>query len=677
MASSQEAEAFLRRLLEASDTLEHPCIVHDHEFRIQFANQAYLNAAQARLDEVAGKPYWEVYPRVPGPFPFPTEGGAPETCQTTESGEIYCMRSLALRDLEGPSLYGVQFIEDVTERRRLEAALQREQALTHATIESAPGIFYVIDPDCRFIRWNQYLNRMTGLSDEELRQTHALSIVHPDDKERVNAKIREIFSVGYGEAETRLLAKDKGVREYTFTGKRFSTDGAVYLAGIATDITEYKRAEYRLEHLATHDRLTDLPNRNLFFDRLQHGLDRAARHGAQLAVLFVDLDNFKQINDSLGHATGDVLLSQAADRLRACTRRQDTVSRLGGDEFTVIVEDFQEGAEATVAATAERIIEALSARFDLGVGQVQVTASVGIALYPKDGRDMTTLLRHADVAMYKAKELGKNNYQFFAEDMNAQTTERRALENELREALARDEFFLVYQPQVNLRSARVIGVEALLRWQHPRRGLVLPEEFIPLAESSGLIIPIGEWVLRGVCAQLRAWSGSGLRSVRVAINLSPRQFRQEGLAENIRNILSEYDISPASLGIELTETCVMDDAASATTILRQLKAMGIGLALDDFGVGYSSLQYLKRFPIDDLKIDSHFIKDLATDPEDQAIVTAIITMGHSMHMEVIAEGVETHQQLEFLRGRGCDSVQGHFVNYPLSAQRTGEVLGLA
>jgi predicted signal transduction protein with EAL and GGDEF domain len=374
---------------------------------------------------------------------------------------------------------------------------------------------------------------------------------------------------------------------------------------------------------------------------------------------------------------GDSVLTQVAEQLQACTRKQDTVSRLGGDEFTVIVEDIRESSEEIVAATAERIIRALAAPFDLGAHQALLSASVGIAFYPKDGTDVPTLLRSADAAMYKAKEIGKNNYQFFTAEMNTHAAERRALESDLRGALERDEFFLVYQPQVNLRSARIIGVEALLRWQHPQRGLLLPDEFIPLAEATGLIVPIGDWVLRGVCAQLREWSGKGLRSIRVAVNLSPRQFRQAGLEITIQSILRENGVSASSLEFELTETCVMDNAASATEILQRLKDMGVGLAIDDFGMGYSSLQYLKRFPIDLLKIDGHFVKDLATDPEDQAIVSAIITMGHSMHLDLIAEGVKTQQQLDFLRINGCDLVQGYYLNRPLSAQRTAEVIGSA
>jgi len=673
-ASSSEKGAVLNQLLDACDTLSHPIFLHDHEFRILFANRAYLSRAKASLEDILGRPYWQVFPRAQGPLGSClralSDGAETEVEDIrTDAGEVFCCRALAINGADGRYLYSIHLLEDVTEHRRLEESLRREQALTDATIQCAPGVFYVIDIEGRFIRWNRYVNRITNLSDDALLQTSALSIVHPEDRPRIAAKIQEVFSVGYAEAEARLVTIDNGVRDFSFTGQRFKVDGAIYLVGYGVDITELKRVWSQLEHLATHDRLTGLPNRNLFFDRLQHGLDKAARRGEHLAVLFVDLDNFKQINDSFGHQMGDLLLSQVADQLRACTRKQDTVSRLGGDEFTVIVEDIRVSSEEIVAATAERIIKAIAAPFDLGGREALLSASVGIAFYPKDGEDMATLLRSADTAMYKAKEIGKNNYQFFTAEMNTHAAERHALESDLRGALERGEFFLVYQPQMNIHSARIIGAEALLRWQHPRRGLLLPDEFIPLAEATGLIVPIGDWVLRSVCAQLREWSSKGLRTIRVAVNLSPRQFRQESLVNSVQAILRENGVSASSLEFELTETCVMDDPASATEILKQLKNMGIGLSIDDFGMGYSSLQYLKRFPIDNLKIDSHFIKDLVTDSEDRAIVSAIITMGHSMHLEVIAEGVETQQQLEYLRIEGCDFVQGYYINRPFSAQR--------
>jgi diguanylate cyclase (GGDEF)-like protein/PAS domain S-box-containing protein len=676
----ESAEAF-HRLLHACDSLNSPIFVHDGEFRLLFANSAYLTRANTSLDQVLGKPYWQVFPEVSGPLSSclrALNSGIEEAeveDVTTAANETFCSRSLAIHGAGGTYLYSVHVLEDVTELRRLEDAVRREKALADAAIACSPGVFYVINRERRYVRWNAFVNLLTGLSDEDIPKTSALRIVHPDDQPRVAAKIEEVFREGHAETEARLVTVDRGVRDFTFTGRRFEVDGNVYLAGVGVDITDIKRARERMEHLATHDRLTGLPNRNLFFDRLQHSLDKAARRGEHSALLFVDLDNFKPINDGLGHAMGDLLLMQVADRLRACTRKQDTVSRLGGDEFTVIAEDLRVSSDELVGATAERIIEALAMPFDLGGHEASLSASIGIAFYPKDGSDVASLMKSADTAMYRAKEVGKNNYQFYTEEMNAQAAARRSLEGDLIGALGRGEFFLEFQPQMGLGSGRIHGVEALLRWRHPQRGLLLPDEFIPLAEASGLIVPIGDWVLRAACAQLLEWAGKGIRGVRVAMNLSPRQFREEGLAERILAIMRESGVAAERLGFEITETCVMDDAESATEILRRLKEMGVGLAIDDFGMGYSSLQYLKRFPIDDLKIDGHFIRDLATDPEDQAIVSAIITMGHSMHLEVIAEGVETQEQLEFLRAEGCDRVQGYFIDHPLSGERAAEVIG--
>lgn len=678
-ASRWETNETLRQLLDASNTLSHPVFIHDREFRILFANRAYLDRAGLGLEALHNLPYWQVFPLSQGPLPSClralADGRETEVEDIrTDDGRIFSSRALAIRDGSGAYQYSIHLMEDVTERRRLEETLRRERALTDATIDCAPGVFYVIDAEGRYRRWNRYLNAMTGLSDTELRQTSALTTIHPDDRQYIADKIQAVFREGYAEAEARVLTVDKGIRDFSFTGQRFEVGGEMFLAGFGVDVTEIKRAWDHMEHLATHDRLTGLPNRNLFFDRLQHSIEKAARRGEHLAVMFVDLDNFKTINDSFGHQMGDMLLIQVAAQLRACTRRQDTVSRLGGDEFTVIAEDIRESSEDVVAGTAERIIHTLETPFDLGGREALLSASVGIAYYPKDGEDMTTLLRSADTAMYKAKEIGKNNYQFFTEEMNAHTAERHALAADLRRALTGGEFYLVYQPQVDLRSERILGVEALLRWQHPTRGLLLPDAFIPLAETTGLIVPIGEWVLRHVCAQLREWSGQGLNGFRVAVNLSPRQFRQQGLVETIREIVHESGVPASSLEFELTESCVMDDAATAARILQQLKDMGVWLAIDDFGAGYSSLKYLKRFPIDNLKIDSHFIKDLASDSDDQAIVDAIITMGHSMRLAVIAEGVETQQQMEFLQSKGCDSVQGHYIDYPLSARDVSKVI---
>jgi EAL domain-containing protein (putative c-di-GMP-specific phosphodiesterase class I) len=339
---------------------------------------------------------------------------------------------------------------------------------------------------------------------------------------------------------------------------------------------------------------------------------------------------------------------------------------MGGDEFTVLAEDLRASVEETVSATAERMIASLSLPFDLGGRETFISASVGVALYPKDGKHLETLLKNADTAMYQAKKRGKNTYQFFSQVMNAGASERAAIESGLRQALSRGEFFLVYQPQMQLDSKQVIGLEALLRWNHPERGVVLPDEFLRIAETTGLIVPMGDWVLQAVCGQIREWMQQGVPDLRVAVNLSARQFKEKALSGTIRRILDEHKVPASNLELELTESTVMNDPESAAATLQQLKDMGMRLAIEDFGTGYSSLQYLKHFLIDSLKIDSRFTRYIATDAADQAIATAIITMGHSMNMNVIAEGVETAQQFEFLRTQGCDMAQGYYIDQPLS-----------
>ncbi|MFA7386675.1 MAG: diguanylate cyclase, partial [Thiohalobacteraceae bacterium] len=572
-APATESAETLQRLLDACNRLNSPIFVHDCEFRILYANSAYLARGKASLDHALGRPFWQVFPQTEGPLPGCRRvltGGDEEAVEDicTDDNEIFCCRSLAVHSGQGGYLYSIHVMEEVTELRRLEEALRSEKALADATISCAPGIFFVVDPDGYYVRWNSYVNRITGLSDEELPTITALSIVHPGDALRIEAKLNEVFRIGYGTDESRLVTLDQGIRDFAFTARRFEVAGNVYLAGFGIDITDLKHARDRMEHLATHDRLTGLPNRNLFFDRLQHSIDKAARRGEHIALLFVDLDNFKAINDRLGHPMGDILLEQVADRLRACTRKQDTISRLGGDEFTVIAEDLPAASEELVGATAERMIAVLATPFDLAGNTAFLSASIGIAFYPKDGKDITALTTSADTAMYRAKEVGKNNYKFFTEEMNVHAAERRALEIDLVGALERGEFFLEYQPQVHLRSGQVLGVEALLRWRHPERGLLLPEQFIPFTETSGLVMPIGDWVLRASCAQLLDWAKQGVRQVRLAVNLSPRQFRQENLAERIASIMRECGISGSQLTLELTETCVMDDAAAATEILK-------------------------------------------------------------------------------------------------------------
>ena len=437
------------------------------------------------------------------------------------------------------------------------------------------------------------------------------------------------------------------------------------------DITRRKAAERRIEHLAHHDFLTDLPNRSLLRDRLDVALAQARRHGQLVAALFIDLDRLKVVNDTLGHAAGDQMLREAAARLASCTREGDTVARLGGDEFMVVLPNLSDARGA--AAAAQKIRESLAHPTDLTGQEVCISASIGVSLFPADAADAEALIRNADAAMYSAKRHGGDNYQFYTADLNVQVQERLAIEQGLRIAEQRNELYLLYQPKIDLRSGRIIGVEALLRWQHPSLGLISPERFIPIAEETGLIIPIGEWVLRTACKQIRAWRDRGIE-LPVAVNLSACQFRQRNLAQTIHRILSETGVPPQWLEIEITESDVMENAESAIATLDELKARGVSISVDDFGTGYSSLSYLKRFPLDVLKIDRSFVRDIAVDSDDAAIVEAIIALARSLEIKVVAEGVETEDQMAFLNRSGCDFAQGYLFSPPVDAEQIAVLL---
>jgi diguanylate cyclase (GGDEF)-like protein/PAS domain S-box-containing protein len=426
-----------------------------------------------------------------------------------------------------------------------------------------------------------------------------------------------------------------------------------------------KHAEERIRHLAHYDELTGLANRSMINQCLKHAVAQARRNSKPLAVLFIDLDRFKNVNDTLGHGAGDMVLKEVARRLLECLRASDTVGRLGGDEFVVLIEETPDPTHGAVVA--QKILAAISRSFTLDGQEFHFTASIGISTYPADGDDMQNLLKNADIAMYRAKEQGKNNYQFYSAQMNVHTLERLTLESDLRRALERNEFVLNYQPKVHIGSGRITGMEALVRWQHPTNGLVPPMKFIPLAEETGLIVPIGLWVLKTACAQNKAWQARGLPPLRIAVNLSARQFVHEDLLRDVAGVLEETGLDPTLLELEITESMVMKDPAHAVKLLSGLKGMGIPLSIDDFGTGYSSLSYLKRFPLDSLKIDRSFIRDLPDDADDTAITRAIVAMAHGLKLSVIAEGVETEEQLDFLRATGCDEMQGYLFSKPVSA----------
>jgi diguanylate cyclase (GGDEF)-like protein len=439
-----------------------------------------------------------------------------------------------------------------------------------------------------------------------------------------------------------------------------------------THAAELQRANQQLQHVATHDALTGLPNRVLLGDRLEQAIAQAERTRGSFAVLMVDLDRFKSINDSLGHEAGDQLLKEIAHRLRASLRKVDTLARIGGDEFAIVLSGI--AGPHCVETVVSNLLHSVHQPIVLAAIEVQTSPSIGVSLYPHDGTDPQTLLKHADAAMYHAKKIGRNTFQFFAPEMNAFTRERLELECALRNAVSRREFVLHYQPKVHFHSGCIVGVEALVRWNHPTRGIVPPVEFIPLAEETGLILPIGTWVLKEACRQLRAWHVAGFSHLRMAVNLSAQQFREKNLLQVVRDALANAQLEPRFLELELTETAVMQDAEHSAAVLQSLSDLGVRISVDDFGTGYSSLSYLQRFPLNKVKIDRSFVREIAHKHGDSEIVRAIISLAHSLRLAVIAEGVETPEQLDFLDRIGCDQYQGYLCSPPVPAAQLVELV---
>ncbi|MDO9308679.1 MAG: EAL domain-containing protein [Deltaproteobacteria bacterium] len=528
------------------------------------------------------------------------------------------------------------------------------------------------------IYWSDELYNIFGLKPGEPREISMewiYSVVSPLDlpafkKAMLNSvKTGQPLNINY-----RIISKDYGEIVVSSQGEVECDESgrACLLSGTTLDITARIRAESEIQQLINYDTLTGLPNRSLLHDRLHLAIAQAAREKHLLGVLILDLDRFKGINDALGHRAGDKLLKLVANRLGACVRETDTLARLGGDEFVAILVGVSHAEGIT--KVAKKILTIVSEPVYIEGHEIYSTCSIGIAVYPMDGEDSHTLLKHADLAMYQAKEQDRNNFQFFSRDMNIKVLERMMLENSMRKALEREEFFLVYQPQVDSRSGRITGMEALLRWQHPDLGLLSPDKFIYLAEENNFIIPLGEWVLRTACRQNKAWQNQGLPSVRVAVNLSAKQFGQYHLDQVIASTLMETGLEPEYLELEITESTIMKDAEQNTVILQKLKDMGVSLAIDDFGTGYSSLSYLKHFPISRLKIDRSFVRDITTNTDDAAIAEIIIDIARSLKLNVIAEGVETRAQMQFLSFNNCVEMQGYLFSRPVRAEEFAKQL---
>jgi diguanylate cyclase (GGDEF)-like protein/PAS domain S-box-containing protein len=560
-------------------------------------------------------------------------------------------------------------------RNAAEQALRESERRFRDIAEVANEYVWENDREGRFTYVSPKVSDVLGYEVDELIGRSAAELMPPGEAERVRAWFRDHMKPGgaFRNLEHQIIAKSgetlwmniSGVPTWDAAGRRTGHRGTT------RDITELKRSEARISYLATRDPLTELPNRLLFNDRLDQGVISARRAGDALGVLFIDLDRFKNINDSLGHHVGDLLLKEVAQRMSACIRSGDTLARLGGDEFVIALEQLHRAEDATQIAA--KIVQALSRPIEVGGHALNTSCSIGISIFPVDADDGATLMKNADTAMYHAKEKGRNNFQFFSPDMNVRAVERHHLEVSLRQALERNEFTLLYQPQVAMDTGAVVGAEALIRWQHPERGLIAPGGFVGVAEETGLIEPIGRWVLREACAQAQRWHALGAGPMRVAVNISARQLLEpREFLRYVQQVLDETGLDPRNLELEMTESLLLQNVEDNVAMFRKLGRIGVHIAVDDFGTGYSSLAYLKQLPINNLKIDRTFVRDIESDPEDAAIITAIIALAHSLKLQVTAEGVESEGQLEALRGLGCDQYQGYLKSKPVTAAEYGQ-----
>jgi diguanylate cyclase (GGDEF)-like protein/PAS domain S-box-containing protein len=569
----------------------------------------------------------------------------------------------------------VAVARDISQRRKAEEELRRFRL---AMDKSADMIVLVDRATMRFVDVNETACRLFGYSREELLEMGPQDVL-PVSREELERSYDELIAHPTREADvladgmkSHYICKDGSLLPFESTRHVLRSGDTYIIAAISRDIRERLAVEEKITYLAQFDALTGLPNRNLFQDRLAQAMALARRNDWPMAVLFIDLDRFKLVNDTLGHGAGDKLLKEAAERLRNCIRASDTVGRLGGDEFAAILSELGKPGDSGVVA--QKIVDVFKRPFDLEGKETYVTASVGVALYPADSDSAEALVVNADAAMYRAKEEGRNNYQYFRRDMNERVLQRVQMEAALRRALERDEFRLFYQPKADLVTGKICGFEALLRWQHPEKGIVLPGNFIPVLEETGLIVQAGEWVLRTACMQIKAWQKTGLKVPPISVNLSARQFEQRNLKGAVRQILRDTKVDPSLVEFEITESLLMNDPEGAARTLHDLKESGVRLSMDDFGTGYSSLGYLKRFPIDTLKIDRTFVRDLSTDADDATLTRAIINLAQNLRLKVIAEGVETEDQLAFLRANGCDEMQGYLFAKPAGAEECERML---
>jgi diguanylate cyclase (GGDEF)-like protein/PAS domain S-box-containing protein len=671
--AQRDAEQTVRRLSQVVEQAADSVFITDPQGKIQYVNPAFerltgFTAAEAvgatpalvksgHHDNAFFKQMWDTI----------LAGGVfQETLvnRRKDGALFYEERTIApLFDSARQILSFVSTGRDVTDRIRAEET--RAQLL--GILEATTDFVAIMDSDGRLRYLNQAGRAVLGLSDTDDITAMNIADYHPDWA--AQQLLLEAFPAARrdGAWHGEIAVKGADGREIAISQVVLAHGGtngsAAFFSSIARDISERKRFEQELKRQATHDALTELPNRVLLEDHLATELARAGRGRFLATVLYLDIDNFKRINDSLGHAAGDALLRHAAQRLRTCMRPNDIVARYGSDEFTIVIGDLAH--PDAILAILHKLREAFETTIFVAEQDVYVSFSIGISVYPFDGNDAETLLKNADAAMHRAKANGRNQYQFYAPEMNARGQELLALETDLRRAIDRNEFQLFYQPQLDLRNGRIAGMEALLRWQHPGHGLVSPDDFVPLLEETGLIVPVGEWVLHSACAQYRKCREAGHAPLRISVNVSARQFGERTLFDRVKQALRDEGIPPEHLELEITETTAMHDVQLTGEILDSLDALGVRLAIDDFGTGYSSLAYLRRFPLDVLKIDRAFVQDSLYNENVSAIAEASISLGHKLGLEVVAEGVETSEQMQFLHAHECDMIQGYYFSRPM------------
>ncbi len=682
LAARSSQEKFSKVFSQSPDGI---LILRRGDLTILEANQAFLRGSGYGAEELIGKSLNE----------FQSVTNAQELAATLDllaregrisnremrfysktGHELTALVSGIVTEFDGePGLLCI--IKDITELRHAQEQLRRSEERFRGAFENAPIGILLLDPHGHIFQANRFANDLLHYQDRALENVHVSRLVPADERAELKEQLERLLrdSDSPLRTERRMLCAD-GLEIWTNCNivlQRGQDGEPIYGIMQVADITEMKTSQRRMERLAFYDTLTELANRRLFNDRLQQAVQHCRRNDARAALLYLDLDQFKRVNDTLGHESGDALLREVANRLLGCVRKEDTVGRPGGDEFTILL--YELDAPGHAGQVAEKILKELERPITVSGHQLIVTTSIGITVIPDDGTEPNALTKNADLAMYRAKENGRNNYQFYSEELNTNAVRRLRTEHELRRALERSEFELHFQPVVRLTDQEVVGVECLLRWNHPERGMVPPDEFIPIAEETGAIVEIGNWVIQEACAAGQLMTGQHGGALSIAVNISPRQFRDPNLIQVIRQSLRRAKLDPASLEVEITETMLMQDVEAASDIVQRLHKLGIRLAIDDFGTGYSSLNYLKKFPISTVKVDRTFVADIPESSDDMEITAAVIAMAHRLRMQVVAEGVETREQLEFLAEQRCDYAQGYLFSRALPLREISQLLG--